>query len=152
MIVVFDTSGISAFILADELDALMKILKGHEIAITEQVRRELHLSKKERLRGFEHLEIKVIGAESSIADKYSIHIGEASVIMGVKKLGDNGLAVIDDKKARRAADNEAIEFIGTATLLKLGIEKKILTPEQAESIAAAGKLYLSQEIRRWMRV
>lgn len=152
MIVVLDTSCISAFVLADCVDVLLKILEKQRIVITEQVARELKLSKNENLRNFSHRKIDIKNAKSDIASKYPIHIGEASVIMLAKETG--ALAVIDDKKAREAAQKEGVDFIGTATLLKIGVEKGILRRDEAgkliDAITTAGKLYLSGEIRAWI--
>jgi len=152
MIVVLDTSCISAFILAGRVGLLLDILKGHEAVITEQVRRELALSKKPLLKEFQHEKIRIIQAGSAIADKYDIHIGEASVISLAATA--KGLAVIDDKKARKAAEAEGISFVGTATLIRMGIEKNLLNRSEAErligELISAGRLYMSQEIIDWI--
>lgn len=152
MTAVLDTSCISAFVLADATGVLLKILEKHEIVITEQVFRELKLSKNEKLRNFSNPKVRVKNAKSDIASEYPIHIGEASVIMLAKETG--ALAVIDDKKAREAAQKEGVDFIGTATLLKIGVEKGIIKRSGAgkllDEITAAGKLYLSGEIRKWI--
>ena len=152
MIVVLDTSCISAFILCGRVETLLDILKGHEIVITEQVHYELMLSKKELLKNFRHSRISIQPAESAIADKYNIHIGEASVILLASAKG--ALAVIDDKRARKAANGEGIAFIGTATLIRLGLEKKTLTLSEAkrliDQLTTAGRLYLDQDILDWI--
>ena len=152
MKVVLDTSCISAFILVHKVDLLLEILKKHEVVITPQVYNELKVSKKPLLREFNDSRIAVVQAASSIAEEYNLHIGEASVIIYAKQ--NNALAVIDDKKARKAAEKEGIQFIGTATLLKLAIENGIVKLNEAEQLISdltnAGKLYLSKEIRRWI--
>lgn len=121
MIVAMDTSGISAFIRTDKIDLLVKIFGNHEVVITEQVLNELKLSKLLALRNFSNTKIKVVQSSSNLALSHSIHIGEASVIEFAKK--NNALAIIDDKKARSVAQKEGINFIGTATIVKLGLEQ-----------------------------
>ncbi len=152
MIVVFDTSCISAFIRINRIELLIKILKSHQIVITEQVSRELKLSKLDSLRNFGHPKIEIKVADSNIAEHHHIHIGEASVIMFAKE--NNALAIIDDKKAREAAEQEGANYIGTATLLKLakenGIVKKDEIKNLLEQITMIGKLYLSEEIVAWV--
>jgi len=152
MIVVLDTSCISAFIRAGEVELLVRILEKHEIVLTEQVAHELKLSKLNDLRNFNHPKIKIRDVGSAIAEKYNIHIGEASVIMFAKENG--ALAVIDDKKAREAAKQEGVEFIGTATLLKLGLEKGAIKRKDAdmliEKIIDSGRLYMTEEIKKWI--
>ncbi|MCI0503610.1 hypothetical protein L0Y65_02755 [Candidatus Micrarchaeota archaeon] len=132
MIVILDTSCISAFILAGRVGLLLEILKGQDVAITEQVQRELGLSRKPLLRDFRHQKIMVMQAESAIADRYNIHIGEASVISLAAKT--RGLAVIDDKKARKAAQEEGIEYVGTATIIRFGLEKGAISRDGAEKL------------------
>jgi len=153
MIVVLDTSCLSAFIRINRVGLLMKILEKHEIVITQQVKKELELSKYEEVKNFKHSKIEIKDAESSIADRYTIHIGEASVIRFAKE--NNALAVIDDKKARQAAKKEGISFIGTATLIKIGVEKEIIKRNEIETllkeITTTGRFYLSEEIKKWIR-
>ncbi|MFH0713292.1 MAG: hypothetical protein V1722_02505 [Candidatus Micrarchaeota archaeon] len=152
MKVVLDTSCISAFIRVNKVNLLLEILTGHDVVITNQVSQELRLSKISELRQFSHVAVKVEQATSEIAEKYGLHIGEASVITYAKS--NNALAVIDDKKARHAAETEGINFIGTATLLKLGVEKGKIKKSEIEKllndITLVGKLYLSPEIKNWI--
>jgi|GEM_PF-4718497 len=149
MIIVLDTSCISAFILAERVELLIKILDKHEIVITNQIEGELKASEKESLSTFSHPKIAIKNADSTIADKYDIHIGEASVIMFAKK--NNALAVIDDKKARKVAIDEKIALLGTAGLLKLGLEKGLIKrsdmPILISDIIKKGKFYLSEELQ-----
>ncbi len=151
MIVVLDTSCISAFIRTNKVELLLEILDKHSVVITEQVQMELKLSKINLLRNFEHKKIEIKKARSELSG-HNIHIGEASVILFAKE--NSALAVIDDKKARTAAEEENIEYIGTATLLKLAISKAIITRKEMEKIieeiTITGKLFLSQEIKNWI--
>ncbi len=152
MIIVLDTSCISAFILAERVELLIKILDKHEIVITKQIEGELKASEKESLSTFSHPKIAIKTADSTIADKYDIHIGEASVIMFAKK--NNALAVIDDKKARKVAIDEKIALLGTAGLLKLGLEKGLIKrsdmPVLISDIIKKGNFYLSEELQSWL--
>jgi len=152
MEVVLDTSCISAFILAERMPLLFDILEKHKVVITRQVYQELKLSKKLLLKDFNDPRIKVVEAGSQLSDKYNLHIGEASVISYAKQ--NKALAVIDDKKARKAAELEGINFIGTATLVTLGIENGIVKQNEIEELltqlTTVGKLYFSKEIKRWI--
>lgn len=152
MFIVLDTSCISAFILTEKVELLLELLGEHKIILTEQVFQELKLSKIDSLKNFKHSEIEIKTAESIIANKHNLHIGEGSVIMFAKE--NNALAVIDDKKARKAAQIEGINFIGTATLIKIGKEKRIIKKTEIEDlikqITKIGKLYLSEEIKEWI--
>ncbi len=152
MKVVLDTSCISAFILAERMPLLFDILEKHEIVITGQVYQELKLSKKPLLKGFSNPKMSIVEASSSLSEQYNLHIGEASVISYAKQ--NKALAVIDDKKARTAAEREGINFVGTATLVKLGIENGILKQGEIEELVnqltTVGRLYFSDEIKRWI--
>ncbi len=110
----------------------LKILERHEVVITEQVFYELKLSKQDALKNFEHEKIQVVTADSSIAEKYGLHIGEALVISYAREESD--LAVIDDKKVRSVAEKEKIKFVGTATLLRAVIDKKLINRAEAEQL------------------
>ncbi|HIH22095.1 TPA: hypothetical protein HA238_00020 [Candidatus Micrarchaeota archaeon] len=147
-----DTLGISAFIRTNKIDLLVKILGNHEIVITEQVLNELRLSKLPVLRDFSNTKIKVAQSSSDLALSHAIHIGEASVIEFAKK--NHALAIIDDKKARSVAQKEGINFIGTATIVKLGLErgsiKKIDARDLVEQLVQIGRLYFSDEIKKWI--
>ena len=151
--VVLDTSCISTFIRINRVALLLKILDGHEMVITEQVYRELKVSQIEALKNFRHPKILIKNANSSITESYPIHIGEASVIMFAKV--NNALAVIDDRKAREIAQKEGVEFIGSATLIKYGMEKGIIKKDEIdvllEEITTVGKLYLNEEIKKWIK-
>ncbi len=68
---------------------------------------------------------------------------------------NNALAVIDDRKAREIAQKEGVEFIGSATLIKYGMEKGIIKKDEIdvllEEITTVGKLYLNEEIKKWIK-
>lgn len=152
MIVVLDTSCISTFIRIGEVELLLRIIGKNKAVITQQIAHELRLSKMEILKKFKHPRIQIRDAESTITLKYGIHIGEASVIMFAK--AEKGIAVIDDKKAREVAEKEGVDFIGTATLIRLGVESGIIKKNELENllerIVTEGKLYLNKEVREWI--
>ncbi len=152
MKVVLDTSCISSFIRINNVALLLSILGDHDVIITQQVEHELRLSKIGELKQFRHPMVKVENSPSEIAEKYSLHVGEASVIEYAKL--NSALAVIDDKRARQAAESEGINFIGTAAILKFGIERGKIQKREAEKlindITVIGKLYFSPEVRKWI--
>jgi predicted nucleic acid-binding protein len=110
------------------------------------------VSKLELLKNFQHPRITVKNTSSKIADKYQIHIGEASVITFAKE--NNALAIIDDKKAREAAEKEGVSFVGTVTLIRLGVEKGTIKRSEIssliEQITTIGRLYVSEDLRKWI--
>ncbi len=148
MLLILDTSCISAFIRAGAVGLLLKITEKAKVAITQEVLHELKLSKNPKIKNFAHPGVSVEKAEGSIEEKYGIHSGESSVILLAK--AKNAIAVIDDKRGRESAKKEGARVYGTAAILKIGLKRGIITKEEAIKIIDEGGLHLSEEMKKWL--
>ena len=119
------------------------IKRGYQIVITEQVYRELQKNNNTLKRVDPYIRKGDIQVKNLINEKEFILFknryhpmlgeGEISVILtaiNLEKQGKRYYAVIDDKKARKIAEEEGIKLTGTYGLLKKLMEKEIIKEEK----------------------
>lgn len=142
---VFDTSAILNFGHRGELTVLLKKLSGeYELFTTHGAQAELtDPARKKFYDAFLHDYFTVRTASTPVFDlatlarlASTIDSGEISVMTLAREL--NGFAVLDDRAARRAAENLDIRLFGTLGLLHLGLQRKWLT--ESECLDRVAKL------------
>ena len=134
MIVVLDTSVISAFAKIGKFDLLKKLLENSKVLIPDTVFREI--IHEEALDAFafseEELDNKdkwILVEQVDISDiQNNLGDGEKGVIKLAKL--KNGIAVIDDSVARRKASEYGSGITGTLGLLCAGLEKQIISKSE----------------------
>lgn len=142
---VFDTSAILNFGLRGELAPLLKKLSGeNKILTTSGAQAELtDPNRKKYYADFLRDHFTVQDAAKSPFDlatlsrlSRTIDPGELTVLMLVAEI--KGIAVLDDKAARREAKILGLQLTGTVGLLHRGLERKWLT--DSECLARVVKL------------
>jgi len=144
MIVVSDTSPLTALLTVGEADVLLKLFA--EVIIPEAVRNEL-------LRSHPHLptwlrveRVKDPGRASQYSQ--TVDEGEAEAIELAKELNADRL-LIDERKGRQLAIQEGIAVIGLLGVVLLAKRRQLVPSARAllQRLERDAGMYLSEDIR-----
>lgn len=146
---VLDTGPLSHFAKAQWLGALKLVLADHHVVIPDVVEHEIHqgagshphlvgilpadwikivaLNDPEHVSSFTQFAKALVGPDGR-------NLGECGVLALAQNL-DSAVAVIDDRAARKAADEAGLQVRGTVGLLCDAIHAKILTVPMVSAVA-----------------
>lgn len=146
---VLDTGPLSHFAKAQWLGALKLVLEDHRVVIPDLVEQEIHqgsgshphlvgilptdwievvaLEDPEHVRSFTNFEKALVGPDGR-------NLGECGVLALAQNL-DSAVAVVDDRTARKAANDANVEVRGTIGLLCDAIRAEILTVQLVSAVA-----------------
>jgi len=144
MIVVSDTSPLTALLTVGEADLLPKLF--HEVVIPDAVRIEL-LRHHPRLPAW----LRVASLKDNAqAAKYSliVDVGEAEAIELARELHADQL-LIDERKGRRLAIQEGLSVIGLLGVVLLARRKVLISSAQAllQRLENEAGMYIAEDIR-----
>ena len=139
-----DSSCVIAFIEELNRPDLLKSLveKGVVLMITDSIKAELTKGNTYIKVIKENISLEIVNVENNLVDKFieanarTISRGEASVIVFATKNPHKEIIIIlDDKKARKVADKNKLNYHGTLWIItELLTSLNIITPDEARSL------------------